>query len=172
MDPGHTVNGHLADCSTRGLDNSRTSQLADSSSHGRDNSRSRRCRQTGKLRMQSRRWHLPVVQSARYPVRESSSPRVGSLRVGVSASCPVTGHPGQLLWSLVYVSTLCFCPTAYITLCVCMQHIRLCDGGRWYPMDPRHPGQLLWALVYVSCPVFLPHRVHYVVRLYAAYSSV
>jgi len=98
--------GHLADWSTRGLDNSRTSQLADWTSRGLDNSRSRRCRQKGKLSMQSRRWHPRVVQSAtcpvrelssprvdqsaRCPVRESSSPRVGNRRVGVSASCPVT----------------------------------------------------------------------------------
>jgi len=46
-----------------------------------------------KLSMQSRRWHPRVVQSARCPVRESSSPRVGNPRVGVSASCPVTLWP-------------------------------------------------------------------------------
>ena len=33
--------------------------------------------------------HLRVVQSATCPVRESTSPRVGNPRVGVSASCPV-----------------------------------------------------------------------------------
>ena len=68
--------GHLADWSTRGLDNSRTSQLADWTSRGLDNSRSCRCRQTGKLSTQSRRWHPRVVQSATCPVRELSSPRV------------------------------------------------------------------------------------------------
>ena len=67
--------GHLADWSTRGLDNSRTSQLADWTSRGLDNSRSRRCRQKGKLSMQSCRWHPRVVQSATCPVRELSSPR-------------------------------------------------------------------------------------------------
>ena len=71
--------GHLADWSTLGLDNSRTSQLAD--------------------------WTTPVSQmppkrktkhakspmaSASCPIGESSSPRVGNPRVGVSASCPVT----------------------------------------------------------------------------------
>ena len=43
-----------------------------------------------KLSIQSRRWHPRVDQSAKCPVRESSSPRVGNPRVGVSASCPVT----------------------------------------------------------------------------------
>jgi len=62
--------GHLADWSTRRLDNSRTSQLADWTRRGLDNSRSRRCRQTGKLSAQSRRWHPRVVQSASRPVRE------------------------------------------------------------------------------------------------------
>jgi len=72
-------------------------------------SRSQRCRQTGKLSKQSRRWHPRVVQSATYPVRElsspwvdqsarcpvreSSSPRVGNPRFGVFASCPVTPMP-------------------------------------------------------------------------------
>ena len=66
----------LADWTSRGLDNSRTSQLADWTSRGLDNSRSRRCRQKGKLSTQSRRWHPRVVQSATCPVRELSSPRV------------------------------------------------------------------------------------------------
>jgi len=38
-----------------------------------------------------------VDQSARCPVRESSSPRVGNPLVGVSASCPVTRNPN--LWN-------------------------------------------------------------------------
>ena len=67
--------GHLADWSTRGLENSCTSQLMDWTSRGLDNSRSRRCCQTGKLSMQSRRWHPRVVQSASCLVRELTSPR-------------------------------------------------------------------------------------------------
>ena len=98
--PVLVVTGQLADC-----------QLADWTSRGLDNSRSLRCRQTGKLSTQSRRWHPRVVQSAtcpvrelssprvdqsaRCPVRESSSPRVGNPRVGVSASCPVTRVQGR-----------------------------------------------------------------------------
>jgi len=70
-----TRTGHLADWSTRRLDNSRTSQLTDWTSRGLDNSRSRRCRQTAKLSTQGRRWHPRVVQSVTCPVRELSSPR-------------------------------------------------------------------------------------------------
>ena len=112
----HRESRRCGNWTTRGLDNSRTSQLADWTSRGLDNSLSRRCRQKGKLITQSRRWHPRVVQSAtcpvrelssprldqsaRCPVRESSSPRVGNPRVGVSASCPVTA--GAVPWS-----TLC-----------------------------------------------------------------
>ena len=89
--------GHLADWSTRGLQKSRTGQLAVSQMPPKER----------KLSTQSRRWHPRVVQSATCPVRElssprvdqtarclvreSASPRVGNPRVGVSASCPVTG---------------------------------------------------------------------------------
>jgi len=59
----------------RGLVNSRTGQVAVSQMPPRER----------KLSTQSRRWHSRVVQSASWPVREMSSPRVG-----VSASCPVT----------------------------------------------------------------------------------
>ena len=107
---GKWVTGQLADTPTRGLptrglDKSRTGQLAVSQMQPKER----------KLSRQSRRWHPRVVQSAtcpvrelssprvgqsaRCPVRESSSPRVGNRRVGVSASCPVTGKcmgPGKL----------------------------------------------------------------------------
>jgi len=43
-----------------------------------------------KLSKQSRRRHPRVVQSASWPVHESSTPRVGNPRVEVSASCRVT----------------------------------------------------------------------------------
>jgi len=123
--------GHLTDWSTRGLDNSRTSQLADWTSHGLDNSRSRRCRQKGKLHMQSRRWHPRVVQfatcpvrelssprvdqSARCPVRKSSSPRVGNPRVGVSAKGVLCMRWTQRSFQLVMAAYLIggplyFCP--------------------------------------------------------------
>ena len=62
-----TVTGQLADTPTRGLGISRTGQVADWTTRG-----------------------PRVDQSVRYLVRESSSPRVGNPRVGVSASCPVT----------------------------------------------------------------------------------
>jgi len=65
---------------TRGYANSRTGQLAVSQMQPKER----------KLSTQSRPWHPRVDQSARCPVRELSSPRVGSPRVGVSASCPVT----------------------------------------------------------------------------------
>jgi len=58
-----------------------------------------------KLSIQSRRWHPRVDQSAKCPVRESSSPRVGNPRVGVSASCPVTlaaaCQNGAIIFSVV-----------------------------------------------------------------------
>ena len=89
------VTGQLADTPTRGLptrglDDSQTRQLAYWTSRGLDNSRSRRCCQKGKLSTQSRRWHPRLVQYASCLVCESSSPRVVTPRVGVSASCPVT----------------------------------------------------------------------------------
>jgi len=79
------ITGQLADTPTRslptrGLDKSRTRQLAVTQMPPKER----------KLITQSRRWHPRVDRSARCPVRESSSPRVGNPRVGVSASCPVT----------------------------------------------------------------------------------
>jgi len=82
--------GRLADWSTRGLDNSRTGQVADWTTRGCH----RRLwvlsfRSFGGMR--DRELSSPrLVQSASWPVREMSSPRVGNPRVGVSASCPVT----------------------------------------------------------------------------------
>ena len=66
--------GYLADWSTRGLDKSRTGQLA--VSHAAKRTKTKHAKS--------------MVASASCPVRESSSPRVGNPRVGVSASCPVT----------------------------------------------------------------------------------
>ena len=70
-----TITGQLADTPTRGLDISRTGQVAVSQTPPKER----------KLSTQCRRWHPRVDQSARCPVRESSSPRVGNPRVGVSA---------------------------------------------------------------------------------------
>ena len=69
------VTGQLADCqladwSTRGLDNSRTSQLADWTTRGLADAAKK-----GKLSTQSRRRHPRVVQSASCLVRELTSPR-------------------------------------------------------------------------------------------------
>jgi len=68
--------GHLADCSTSGLDNSRTSQLADWTSHELDNSQSRKWPKKQKLSTQSRRWQQRVVQSASCLVSKLTRPRV------------------------------------------------------------------------------------------------
>jgi len=96
--------GHLADWSTRGLDNLRTSQLADWTSRGLDNLQSRRCRQKGKINTQSRRWHPRVVQSATCPVRELSSTRVDqSARCPVrESSSPQVGNSTQLNSTSIY----------------------------------------------------------------------
>ena len=66
--------GHLADWSTRVLDKSRIGQLADAISDF------------------ACLFFLFgfICETASCPVRELTSPRVGSPRVGVSASCPVT----------------------------------------------------------------------------------
>jgi len=79
--------GHLADWSTRALVNSRTGQVADSTTRG---CYRRLCVLSFRFLAASARPR--VVQSATCPVREMSSPRVGSPRVGVSASCPVTPY--------------------------------------------------------------------------------
>jgi len=76
------VTGQLADTPTRGLP---TRELADWTSRGLDNSRFRDATRRTKTKQA-----MSPVASARCPVRESYSPRVGNPRVGVSASCRVT----------------------------------------------------------------------------------
>jgi len=81
-----TVTGQLADCqladwTTRGLDNSRTGQVADWTTRG---CHRRLCVLSFPFwrHLRDRELSSPRVdQSARCPVRESSSPRVGNPRV-------------------------------------------------------------------------------------------
>jgi len=85
-----SVTGQLADTPTRGLPtrldnsrtivNSRTGQVADWTTRGLADAAKR---------TKTKHGESPVA-SASCPVRESSSPRVGNPRVGVSASCRVT----------------------------------------------------------------------------------
>jgi len=100
------VAGQLADTPTRGLDDSRTGHLADWSTRRLDNSHTgqvadwttRGCHL--RLCMLSFPFFWPFVtprlaQSTSCLVRELTSPRVGSPRVGESASCSVTVWPGD-----------------------------------------------------------------------------
>jgi len=88
----------LVEWTSRGLVNSRTGQVAVS-----------RMAKKRKLSTQSRRWHPRVVQSASWPVRESSSPWVGNPRVGICVSCPAntittTITSTSVQWSFFQVS--------------------------------------------------------------------
>ena len=119
--------------STRGLDNSCTGQVADWTTRGCHH---QLCvlsfRSFGSMR--DRELSSPRVdQSARCPVRESSSPRVSNPRVGVSASCPVTLASTCLssfyAWlKLVPINLLCF---ALICFTLCLWHFVLCDLLMW-----------------------------------------
>jgi len=87
------VTGQLADTPTRGLptrglDISRTGQLADKTSRGLGNSRMPPATLCAYLS-----FFWPFIETASCPVREMSSLRVGSPRVSVSVSCPVTATP-------------------------------------------------------------------------------
>jgi len=108
------VDCHLADWSTRGLDNSRTGQVADWTTCG--------CHR--RLCVLSFRSFGGICETASCPVRDLTSPRVGNPRVGVPVRCPVTLRtmtpvPFRIHWYsiglVVYHARHAFSARAYST---------------------------------------------------------